>query len=168
LSDTLLNFRIFCRTVSERSLSEEIMRAYRRVVREFFQYFKYRHPDQITSQQILGWHDALLKSKKRPRLVLAGTRQLFEKFYQSKLTEEVRGQLTSRIALHYLLPELTQDETKAVLRHAFGSDVTDEMIEHIHQVTGENFRGVDMIIPRILELKECNRQKLDDGTVKMK
>jgi len=41
-------------------------------------------------------------------MVLTGTKQLYEIFFQSRLTEEIRGQLSSRIALHYLLPELTQ------------------------------------------------------------
>jgi DNA transposition AAA+ family ATPase len=108
-----------------------------------------------------------LWEKRRIPIVLVGTRQLFDNFYQSKLTEEVRGQLTSRIALHYLLPELTQDETKAILRHAFGAELSDEVIAQIHEVTGGNFRGVDMIIPRILELKQRNQQRLEKGAVKM-
>jgi hypothetical protein len=41
------------------------------------------------------------------------------------------------------------------------------MVEQIHQVTGGNFRGVDMIIPRILEIERRNRQKFADGAVKM-
>ena len=85
----------------------------------------------------------------------------------TQLTEDVRGQLTSRIALHYLLPELAKVETEAILHHALGEEVTDEMVEQIHQVTGGNFRSVDMIIPRILELEQRNRQKLANGTVKM-
>jgi DNA transposition AAA+ family ATPase len=108
-----------------------------------------------------------LWEKRHIPIVLVGTKTLFENFYQSKLTEDVRGQLTSRIALHYLLPELTKVETEAILRHAFGEEVTDEMVEQIHQVTGGNFRSVDMMIPRILELERRNRQKLADGTVKM-
>ena len=43
----------------------------------------------------------------------------------------------------------------------------DEMVEQIHQAAGGNFRSVDMIIPRILELEQRNRQRLADGTVKM-
>ena len=62
-----------------------------------------------------------------------GDQTLFENFYQSKLTEDVRGQLTSRIALLYLLPELTKVETEAILRHALGEEVTNEMVEQIHQ-----------------------------------
>src|SRR5262245_31699731 len=106
-----------------------------------------------------------LWEKRHIPIVLVGTKTLFENFYQSKLTEDVRGQLTSRIALHYHLPELTKAETEAILRHALGAEVTEEMIEQIHQVTGGNFRSVDMIIPRILELEQRNRQKLADGTV---
>ena len=41
------------------------------------------------------------------------------------------------------------------------------MVEQIHQAPGGNFRSVDMIIPRILELEQRNRQRLADGTVKM-
>jgi hypothetical protein len=65
------------------------------------------------------------------------------------------------------LPELTRVETEAILRHALGAEVTDEMVEQIHQVTGGNFRSVDMIIPRILELEQRNRQQLAHGAVKM-
>src|SRR5215475_12970724 len=68
-----------------------------------------------------------------------GTKTLVGNFYQSKLTEDVRGQLTSRIALHYLLPELTKVETESIIRHALGEEATDEMIEQIHQATGGNF-----------------------------
>lgn len=69
--------------------------------------------------------------------------------------------------MRYLLPELAKVETEAILRHALGEEVTDEMVEQIHQVAGGNFRSVYMIIPRILELEQRNRQKLADGTVKM-
>jgi integrase/recombinase XerD len=54
---------------SERSISEETRRAYRRVVREFFQYFKYRHPAEITSKEILAWRDALRAARKRPATI---------------------------------------------------------------------------------------------------
>ena len=97
---------------------------------------------------------------------LGGDQNIVREFYRSKLTEDVRGQSASRIALHCLLPELTKVETEAILRHALGAEAPDEMIEQIHQVTGGNFHSVDMIIPRILELEHRNRQKLADGTVK--
>jgi hypothetical protein len=54
-------------------------------------------------------------------MILVGTKTLFENFYRSKLTDDARGQLTSRIALRYLLPELTKVETEAILFHAPGT-----------------------------------------------
>ena len=100
-------------------------------------------------------------------LVLTGTKHLYDTFFQSRLTEEVRGQLSSRIALHYLLPELTQTESRAILQRALGADATEDLIALIHNVTGGVFRSVDMMIPRLLELKQRNEQKLADGSVKM-
>jgi hypothetical protein len=69
--------------------------------------------------------------------------------------------------LHYLLPELTQTETRAILQQALGAGATEEVITLIHGVTGGVFRSVDMMIPRLLELKQRNQQKLADGTIKM-
>lgn len=37
----------------------------------------------------------------------------------------------------------------------------------IHQATGGAFQSVDMMIPRLLKLKQRNEQKLADGNVKM-
>lgn len=62
---------------------------------------------------------------------------------------------------------LTKVETEAILCHALGAEGPDEMIGQIHQVAGGNFRGVDMMIPRILELDQRNRRKLADGAVNM-
>ena len=79
----------------------------------------------------------------------------------------MRRQLSSRIALHYLLPELEQAETRAILQSALGPDVTEEVIAMIHSVTGGVFRSVDMMIPRLLELRQRNEKKLAEGSVKM-
>ena len=100
-------------------------------------------------------------------MVLIVTKQLYDTFFQSRLTEEVRGQLSSRIALHYPLPELTQAESRAILRRAFGPDMTGEVIALIHSVTGGIFRGVDMMTPRPLKQRRRNEKKLAEGSVKM-
>jgi integrase/recombinase XerD len=66
---------------SERSLSEETRRAYRRVVIEFFNYFKHRHPSLITSKDIVGWRDDLRKRKKKAATIafkLSVIRSLYE------------------------------------------------------------------------------------------
>jgi hypothetical protein len=61
-----------------------------------------------------------IRERQRLPMVLAGTKRLYDTFSQSRLTEEVRGRLSSRIALHYLLPGLTQAETWAILQRALG------------------------------------------------
>lgn len=100
-------------------------------------------------------------------MILTGTKQLYDTFFRSRLTEEVRGQLSSRIALHYLLPELTQSETRTILQQALGDAATEEAVALIHSLTGGVFRSVDMMIPRLLELQQRNEQKIAEGTVKM-
>jgi hypothetical protein len=62
---------------------------------------------------------------------------------------------------------VTKVEIEAILCHALGAEAPDEMIEQIHQVTCGNFRSVDMMIPRILELEQRNCHELADGAVNM-
>jgi DNA transposition AAA+ family ATPase len=101
-------------------------------------------------------------------IVLAGTRALFDLFTSSRLKEDVRAQLASRVALHYLLPELEIGEVKAMVSRALGEDATNEVIAQIYNITGGVHRHVDMIVPRVLELKERNLDGLAKGEVSMK
>jgi hypothetical protein len=65
----------------------------------------------------------------------------------------------ARIALPYLLPELTQTATRAILQQAPGADATEEVITLTRGVTGRVFRRVSVqMIPRLLELKQRNQQ----------
>ena len=57
---------------------------------------------------------------------------------------------------------------KGIVEHAMGDEATDEMIAQIYNVTGAIHRHVDMIIPRILDLKARNEEKLRRGEVKMR
>jgi len=50
---------------------------------------------------------------------------------------------------------------------ALSAEVINEMTKQINQVTGGYYRSVDVIIQRILELVQGNRQKLADGAVKI-
>lgn len=100
-------------------------------------------------------------------VVLSGTNALHTLFVTSKLTEEVREQLSSRVALYYLLAELTLPEAKAILKRGLGEEATDELVAQIITMTGGIHRHVDMIVPRILELQERNRAKLEAGAVTM-
>jgi DNA transposition AAA+ family ATPase len=105
--------------------------------------------------------------KSRVPVILIGTKALYDLFMSSRLTQEVRAQLASRVAVHYLLPELTIGEVKTIVKRGLGDAATDEMIAQIHNVTGGIHRHVDMILPRILDLEARNKQKIDDGEVTM-
>lgn len=82
------------------------------------------------------------------------------------MTEEVRERLSSRIALCYVLQELTPAEAKASIGRAPGADATDEAVAQIISVTGGVYRHVDMILPRILQLRAYNRRKCERGEVR--
>jgi len=101
-------------------------------------------------------------------IVLSGTKALYDLIAFSPLTEDVRAQLSSRVAVHYLLSELTKPEAKAIIQNALGDDATDEAIAQIFQITGLIHRHVDMIIPRILDLKTRNKKKLSAGKLTMR
>lgn len=65
----------------ERSVSEETRRAYRRVAKEFFAFFRYRHPAEITQGDVQKWRDqliALKKSNATVRLKLSVIRSMFD------------------------------------------------------------------------------------------
>ena len=100
-------------------------------------------------------------------VVLLGTKDLYELFTTSRLTEDVRAQLSSRVAMHYPLAELSVAEVKAIIQRALGDDATEELISQIFNVTGGVHRHVDMIVPRINELKARNKDKLASGAVTM-
>ncbi|MGH8710440.1 MAG: tyrosine-type recombinase/integrase [Burkholderiales bacterium] len=114
---------------SERSLSEETRRAYRRVVGEFFDYFKHRHPSLITSKDILGWRDALRQAKKKAATIafkLSVIRSLYEFLREKgivtenpvgvkrvpppKVPDDLRGRALSAEEVRRLL--LAPDRTK--------------------------------------------------------
>jgi DNA transposition AAA+ family ATPase len=101
-------------------------------------------------------------------IVLVGTTLLYETFTTSKMTEDVRAQLTSRVAMHYPLAELSSAELKALVKRALGDEATDEVIAQIATVTGGIHRHVDMMMPRILDISKRNSEKLRRGEVSMR
>ncbi len=103
----------------------------------------------------------------RVPIVLIGTKDLYELFTTSRLTEDVRAQLSSRVAMHYPLVELSVPEAKGIIQRALGAAATDHVCAFIINATGGIHRHVDMILPRILELIEKYREKLERGEVTM-
>src|SRR6266542_2701234 len=75
-------------------------------------------------------------------VVLSGTKALHALFTTSKLTEDVREQLASRVAIYYLLSELSPAEAKAIIQRGLGDDATDEVVAQILTITGGVHRQV--------------------------
>jgi hypothetical protein len=67
------------------------------------------------------------------------------------------------VALHYLLPELSLKEVKAIIQQVMGGEATDEDVAQIYSPTGGVHRHVDRIVPRIRQLAELNREALAAG-----
>jgi len=57
---------------------------------------------------------------------------------------------------------------KGIVRRAMGGEATDEVVAQIYNVTGGIHRHVDMIVPRILDLKARNGESLSSGEVSMR
>lgn len=105
----------------------------------------------------------------RVPIMLVGTEDLYKLFTTSNMTQDVRAQLTSRVAMHYPLSKLTMKEAKTLLQRALGKDATDENVAKILEVTGGVFRSVDFIVPHIKRLKAMkdNEEKLAAGKITM-
>jgi DNA transposition AAA+ family ATPase len=97
----------------------------------------------------------------RVPIVLFGTKQLFDLFMNSRLTEDVRLQLSSRVAMHYPLEGLTVEEVKMIVERVLGKAATDEVVAAVWQATSGEHRRVDMILPRVLEIAE--KAKAESG-----
>lgn len=105
--------------------------------------------------------------KARVPIVLIGTKDLFELFTRSSLTEDVRVQLSSRVAMHYPLMELSPEEVKTIVIRVLGDRATPEVCRHIYEATQGNHRHLDMVMPRIAQAIERESEALDDGRVSM-
>jgi site-specific recombinase XerD len=85
----------------ERSVSEETRRAYRRVVKEFFTYFKFRHPAEITPVEMLAWREHLATVKKRSAATIALKLSVIRSMYDYLL---LAGYVSTNPALTKLVP----------------------------------------------------------------
>ncbi len=100
-------------------------------------------------------------------IVLIGTADLFELFTTSQLTEDVRAQLSSRVAMHYPLVELTDKEVKSIVHNLLGDEATDERVAQIIRLTQNNFRHLSFLLPRIQDIKARQAEKLKTGEVSL-
>jgi site-specific recombinase XerD len=51
-------------TFCERSVSEETRRVYRRVVKEFFAFYRQKEPSEVTAADVQRWRDYLIGRKR--------------------------------------------------------------------------------------------------------
>jgi DNA transposition AAA+ family ATPase len=105
----------------------------------------------------------------RVPIVLAGTKSLYELFTSSRLTEDVRAQLSSRIAMHYPLGGLVLGEAKAIIQRElgkYGND--DEDIAQIYNIAGGLMRRTINLLKNLLDSIALNREELEAGKVTLK
>jgi DNA transposition AAA+ family ATPase len=96
-------------------------------------------------------------------IVLLGTKDLYDLFMTSRLTEDVRKQLSSRVAMHYPLDALNETEVKTFLCKALGDLATDQLVADVMRATGGIFRHLDKMLPRIAKLAKKNADKIKAG-----
>jgi DNA transposition AAA+ family ATPase len=105
----------------------------------------------------------------RVPVVLVGTKSLYELFTSSRLTEDVRSQLSSRIEMHYPLSGLSLGEAKAIIQRGlgkYGND--DEDIAQIYNIAGGLMRQTGTLMKNLLESIALNREALETGKVTLK
>lgn len=100
-------------------------------------------------------------------IVLIGTKDLYELFTTSRLTEDVRAQLSSRVAMHYPLMELSLPEVKTICRKALGPNATDATVAKVFNITNGNHRHLQMLLPRLNASAKANAGSLDTGEILM-
>lgn len=136
-------------------LEDEISKRLKKNVRPLFvDQANYLH------EKALGTICYLWETARIP-IVLIGTHDLAELFNKSSLTEDVRSQLTSRIAMHYPLMELSKEELKTIVMRVLGDRATPDVVASIYNATLGNHRHLDMILPRLSEMIRKNEPALD-------
>ena len=121
----------------EKSLSEEMRRAYGRVIKEFFLFHRSIEPTEIKPMDVIRWRDSLITNKKSAATVsfkLSVLRSLFEYLKASglvqnnlalsklvtppKLSEDLRGRALTVKEVNYLLSGPDQEESEGARDYA--------------------------------------------------
>lgn len=116
------------------------------------------------NEKSLGTICYLWEKANRNPIVLIGTKDLFDLFMSSRMTQDVRAQLTSRVAWHCPFVELDISEVKSIVTAMLGKRANTAVIEQIHNITGGNHRHLNMMMPRLTGIVRKNEQKIDDGS----
>lgn len=98
-------------------------------------------------------------------IILAGTKSLYELFITSRLTEDVRSQLSSRVAMHYPLTGLSLSEAKAIIERELNEYTTDNAVAQIYNITGGLPRCIEMLLLNLEELIKRNSEEIRSGKI---
>lgn len=112
-------------------------------------------------ERALGTICYLWEKTKMPT-VLLGTKDLYELFSKSDLTEDVRVQLSSRVAWHCPFVELSVEEVKSIITGVLGKYATPRVVKQILDLTNGNHRHLEMILPRVATVFNRNDELLSD------
>jgi DNA transposition AAA+ family ATPase len=115
-------------------------------------------------------------------IIMIGTKDLYELFTSSRMIQDVRAQLSSRVALHCELFTLSlsefktivissfDDESKALLKELFGINGVDHAVSHLFKICGGHFeteeggganhRHLEMVAPSFVNSLNKNSQIL--------
>lgn len=103
----------------------------------------------------------------RTPIVLVGTKDLYEMFVKSRLTEDVRAQLLRRIDMFYFLDKLSDKEVKTIIYRELGESVSAETVSNVMTFAQNNFCYLDRLLRRIKRLQKANRQDLASGDLRL-
>jgi DNA transposition AAA+ family ATPase len=101
--------------------------------------------------------------KTRVPIVLLGTKDLYDSFMNSNMTEDVRAQLTSRVAWHSLLDELSEEEVINLASKILGKFAKPELITKIWEITQGNHRHLEYLLPRVAGIVKMNEAEIESG-----
>jgi DNA transposition AAA+ family ATPase len=97
-------------------------------------------------------------------IVLIGTQDLYDLFTRTRLTQDVRSQLSSRVAMHFPLENLSPAEQKTIIEKVVGSNTDSAFVQQIMKLTRGNFRHLSFIFPRIEEIKKLYAEQIANGS----
>jgi DNA transposition AAA+ family ATPase len=105
------------------------------------------------------WEEAMVP------FVLFGTKDLYRTFTSPQMAEDERAQLASRVAVHYLLDDLSVQEVKTIATKVLGPAATDSVVAQVMKMIAGSYRALDNLLPCALELGRANEAQLASGEV---
>ncbi|HKV41780.1 MAG TPA: hypothetical protein VJX67_21430, partial [Blastocatellia bacterium] len=121
------------------------------------------------SDKMLGTCCKIWNETKVP-VVLLGTKDLYDLFTSTRLTEDTRTQISTRISMYYQLQGLTLEELKTIVTDRLPPEAaTDEVIAELQKLSFTVHRTLDNLLGNMLRIAKANEgKKLDWKQVAIK